>query len=123
MIGQADHCRRRPCLARLARWRIPETKNNAVVVVPLVAPAVAMLQERREAANGGPWVFFRATGAARIYERHKGRGERIVERAGLVDLRVHDLRRSLGSWMAGQNTSLTIVGKVLGHKIFSFSKR
>ncbi|MEN6451716.1 MAG: tyrosine-type recombinase/integrase, partial [Thermoguttaceae bacterium] len=38
-------------------WRIPETKNNTVVVVPLVAPAVAILQERREAANGSPWVF------------------------------------------------------------------
>jgi integrase len=29
---------------------------------------------------------------------------------------MHDLRRSLGSWMAGQNTSLTIIGKALGHR-------
>ena len=42
--------------------------------------------------------------------------KRILENAGLTDFRVHDLRRSLGSWMAGQNVSLTIVGKVLGHK-------
>lgn len=32
------------------------------------------------------------------------------------DLRPHDLRRSLGSWMAAGNASLQIVGKALGHK-------
>ena len=32
------------------------------------------------------------------------------------DLRPHDLRRSLGSWMAGGNASLQIVGRALGHK-------
>ena len=42
-------------------WRIPETKNNTVVVVPLVAPAVAILQARKEAADGSPWVFPRTS--------------------------------------------------------------
>ena len=96
-------------------WRIPETKNNMVVILPLVAPAVAILQERREAANGSPWVFPGHKHGTHL-QTPQGAWERIVERSGLVDLRTHDLRRSLGSWMAGQNTSLTIVGKVLGHK-------
>jgi integrase len=96
-------------------WRIPETKNNTVVVVPLVAPAMAILQERREAADGSPWVFPGHKQGTHL-RTPQGAWERIVKRAGLVDLRTHDLRRSLGSWMAGQNVSLTIVGKVLGHK-------
>jgi integrase len=96
-------------------WRIPETKNNTVVVVPLVAPAVAILEERRDAANGSPWVFPGHRHGTHL-QTPQGAWERIVERAKLVDLRTHDLRRSLGSWMAGQNVSLTIVGKVLGHK-------
>ena len=96
-------------------WRIGETKSNTVVVVPLVAPAVAILQERREAINGSPWVFPGHKQGTHL-RTPQGAWERIVKRAGLVDLRTHDLRRSLGSWMAGQNTSLTIVGKVLGHK-------
>ena len=43
--------RRRPS-GRL--WRIPETKNGTVVVVPLVAPAVAILQARPAADERFP---------------------------------------------------------------------
>jgi len=32
------------------------------------------------------------------------------------NLRIHDLRRTLGSWQARAGASLTIVGKSLGHK-------
>ena len=38
-------------------WRIPETKSGKPVVVPLVAEAVALLSQRKESANGSPWVF------------------------------------------------------------------
>ena len=31
------------------------------------------------------------------------------------DLRMHDLRRTQGSWQAAMNVSLAIVGKSLGH--------
>jgi len=36
--------------------------------------------------------------------------------SGLVDLRVHDLRRSLGSWMASTGASTTVTMKALGHR-------
>jgi integrase len=36
--------------------------------------------------------------------------------APLHDLRIHDLRRTLGSWQAVQGASLPIIGKSLGHK-------
>ncbi|MCA3269505.1 MAG: recombinase XerD, partial [Thalassospira sp.] len=32
------------------------------------------------------------------------------------DLRIHDLRRSLGSWQASTGASGYIIGKSLGHK-------
>jgi integrase len=32
------------------------------------------------------------------------------------DLRIHDLRRTLGSWQAKQGASLAIIGKSLNHK-------
>jgi hypothetical protein len=41
---------------------------------------------------------------------------RIRERAGLKDVRIHDLRRTLGSWQAAGGTSLPIIGKGLGHR-------
>ena len=36
--------------------------------------------------------------------------------AGFRDLRLHDLRRTLGSWQAATGASLPIIGKSLGHK-------
>jgi integrase len=36
--------------------------------------------------------------------------------ARLADLRLHDLRRTLGSWQAASGASLVIIGKSLGHK-------
>lgn len=35
---------------------------------------------------------------------------------GLPDIRIHDLRRSLGSWQAVTGASGYIIGKSLGHK-------
>lgn len=32
------------------------------------------------------------------------------------DLKIHDLRRTLGSWLDSSGTSLPIIGKVLNHK-------
>ena len=33
-----------------------------------------------------------------------------------IDLRIHDLRRTLGSWAAANNTSLSTIGAMLGHR-------
>ena len=41
---------------------------------------------------------------------------RILERAGIDDLRIHDLRRTLGSWQAKTGASLVTIGKSLNHK-------
>ena len=41
--------------------------------------------------------------------------KRIISRARLKDVRIHDLRRTMGSFMAAGNTSTVIIGKALGH--------
>jgi integrase len=97
-----------------AYWRIPETKAGMPVVVPLVAPALTILMARADMANGSPWVFPGRKG--KHIANPKDAWKRLVKHAGLSDVRPHDLRRSLGSWMAGQNTSLPIIGRALGHK-------
>ena len=50
-----------------------------------------------------------------LAEPRKG-WERILKRAGIADLRIHDLRRTLGSWQAKTGASLAIIGKSLNHK-------
>ncbi len=39
-----------------------------------------------------------------------------ISMAGLRDLRIHDLRRTLGSWMAGTGASTVMIGKQLNQK-------
>jgi len=41
---------------------------------------------------------------------------RIRAAAGLDDLRIHDLRRTVGSWLVRDGASLHLVGSVLNHK-------
>lgn len=41
---------------------------------------------------------------------------RIRKAAGLEDLRLHDLRRTVGSWLVQGRESLHLVGQVLNHK-------
>jgi len=41
--------------------------------------------------------------------------QRIRKAANLEDVRLHDLRRTVGSWLAQSNNSLHLIGKVLNH--------
>ena len=54
-------------------------------------------------------------GPGHLAEPKKG-WQRILARAAIADLRIHDLRRTLGSWQAKQGASLAIIGKSLSHK-------
>lgn len=96
-------------------WRIPKTKNNEPVTLPLAGPALDLLKERR-ADVSGPWVF----PSNRKGQQHIGEPrvpwKRVLDRAGITDLHMHDLRRTLGSWQAGTGASLPIIGRSLGHK-------
>jgi integrase len=102
---------------RLAQWRIPESvaKGGATLIIPLVPAAVELLQRRRLAGNGSPWVFPSRGKTGHLVEV-KGGWKRVLTRAGLADLRPHDLRRTLGSWQAMQGASLQVIGKSLGHQ-------
>lgn len=98
-------------------WRITKTKNGQPQVIPLQAPELNILAVRRK-VHKGPWVFpgreNRSSGGHMV---NPMRGwKRILDRAGLKDLRLHDLRRTLGSWMADTGSAENIIGKTLGHK-------
>jgi len=97
-------------------WRIPETKNGTPQNVTLSPVAVTLLAERKVAAEDSAVYVFPSHGkTGHLMEPRKG-WVRILERAGLDDLRIHDLRRTLGSWQAKTGASLAIIGKSLNHK-------
>ncbi len=92
-----------------AEWRIPETKNGTPQTVALCPEAGQILASR---PREGDYVFPGPGKRGHLVEPKKG-WTRILKRAGIQDLRIHDLRRTLGSWQAKTGASLTIIGKSL----------
>jgi integrase len=94
-------------------WRIPNTKNGTPQTIPLGKDELAIL-ERRNLLATGPWVFPGRSSSGHMAEP-QAPWERICRRAGIKDLRMHDVRRTLGSWMVDTGASLPIIGKTLNH--------
>lgn len=97
-----------------AEWRIHETKNGTPQTVTLSPEAIEILSNRK-ASDNGEFVFPGFGKVGHLMEPKKG-WKRILERAGIDNLRIHDLRRTLGSWQAKTGASLAIIGKSLNHK-------
>jgi integrase len=98
-----------------AEWRIPETKNGDPLTVALSMQAIEILNDRRAKTNS-EWVFPSDGSASGHLADPKKAWQRILARAEIKDLRIHDLRRSLGSWQASTGASGYVIGKSLGHK-------
>jgi len=92
-----------------AELRIPDTKSGTPHVVPLIKTVVEILMNRQESKTS-QFVFPSTGKTGHLVEPKKG-WIRIKERAGITDLRLHDLRRSLGSWQAITGASLPMIGK------------
>lgn len=94
-------------------WRII-TKGNSAQTVTLSPEVIDILANRKLSAQS-KWVF-PGTGKTGHLVEPKKAWQRLLERAGLTDLRIHDLRRTLGSWQAKTGASLLTIGKSLNHK-------
>ncbi len=98
-----------------AEWKIPETKNGDSLTLPLSQNAVEILERRRQDTHS-QWVFPADASKSGHFSDPKRAWQRVLTRAGIKDLRIHDLRRSLGSWQASTGASGFVIGKSLGHK-------
>ena len=97
-------------------WTIPGSKAKAKdnITVPLTDAAVDVLQASAEASGAKGWVFPGSGATGHLVEPKKG-WQRLLQRAGIDDLRIHDLRRSLASFQIDAGVSLAVIGKGLGH--------
>ena len=82
-------------------------------MVHLGGPAVAVLRGI-ERAKGNPWVIAGRRPGTRIASLHFP-WSRIRRRAGLDDVRLHDLRHSFASGGLLVGEGLPMIGKLLGH--------
>ena len=97
-----------------AEWRIPQTKAGRPHLLPLPDALVALLRRVPRVAEN-PYVFVGQDGAGHL-QNMKRAWDRIRTTAGIQDVRFHDLRRTVGSWLAGSGESLSLIGKVLNHR-------
>jgi integrase len=97
-------------------WTIPGSKAKAgdSIAVPLTDAAIEVLQSRAETSGAQGWVFPGPGKTGHLVEPKKG-WQRLLQRAGIDDLRIHDLRRSLASFQIDAGVSLAVIGKGLGH--------
>lgn len=96
-------------------WFISETKNGDPLRVPLVSKVIDILKERLQKYGQREWVFEGKGSTGHLVEPKKG-WKRILDRAGIKELRIHDLRRTVGSWQAATGANSYIIGGTLGHK-------
>jgi integrase len=89
------------------------TKNGEPLLAPLSDLALDRLRMIPR-TSGNPYIICgRDRGT-----HHKGLHamlERIKKRSGLTNIRTHDIRRTVGSWLAQSGVSLHLIGDVLNH--------
>jgi len=104
-------------------WRIPISKSGRARYVPLSDGALLLLRQRQfEVAEGCPWIFanpesgepFKCITNAWVTARL---------RAGMPELRIHDLRHSFASFLINNGRSLYEVQKILGHSSAKMTER
>ena len=114
-------------------WAIAKTKNGEPMILPLTPRAVAILRERWERAPrhkapaknrsgkdtrkpASAWVFPMKGEPTRCISDLDNAWRRVCEKTGIEGVRIHDLRRTVGSWATQAGSPLPAVGMLLGHR-------
>lgn len=93
--------------------RLGQTKSGRTHYVPISSAAKEII-EALPKKEGNPYLFPGRRGVTPLLHINKSWAE-IRKAAKLNDVRLHDLRRTVGSWLATQGHSLLLIGKVLNH--------
>jgi integrase len=96
-------------------WNLPAwaSKNKKALSIALVPVAVDVLKKIERMDD--TWIFPANSRSGHIETPTKA-WERVKKHADLRDVRIHDLRRTLGTTLAINGASAHIIAKALGHK-------
>lgn len=93
---------------------VGQTKNGEPVLAPLSNAAITQLKLIAR-IEGNPYVICGKVTAQHL-KNLRSAWMRVRAAAGLEDVTLHDLRRTVGSWLVREGSSLHLVGAVLNHK-------
>jgi integrase len=96
-------------------WTIPVSKNGDAYDVGLTAKALEVLRRRYKEKTDSEFIFPSRSKTGHVVDLKK-EWHKFRTRCGLADVRVHDLRRTKGSYMAISGESLQKIAGTLGHK-------
>ena len=88
------------------------------VALPVTAPIALALGSAMEWSDGEHIISYRGSQGGDV----KKAFARTVERAGLEDVRIHDLRRTAASWMAQNGATMSQIAAVLRDRIETVEK-
>ena len=106
-----------------AVWKIPDTKNDTAHTILLTSAELQILQARFNNRRSFEFVFPGTGTKSRHLTDPKKGWRRILKRAGIENLHLHDLRRTLGSYMELTGASLSVIGNALNHKDVSTTRK
>lgn len=94
-------------------WTIPanEYKTRKTQEISLDDAAIAIIEKYRQGRTTGFVFNFKTSIAKRVNVAMK----KILDIAQIKDFRVHDLRRTIGTWMLSTGAPIAVVSKKLGH--------
>lgn len=97
-------------------WTIPgeKMKNNQSLTLALSQVELDLLKARRQKPPG-EWVF-PGEGRTGHFVEPKRAWARLLKRARIEGLHIHDLRRSLASFMANSGADVSLIRSALNHK-------
>ena len=98
----------------LMQITIYETKNTKPLYLPITDEALAVI-EGIPVVEGNNYLFAGKKEGTHLKD-FKRQWKRVRKKADVMDIRWHDLRRTLGSWLAQSGNSLHLIAKVLNHK-------
>ena len=100
---------------------VPRSKNGQARCIQLNTAAIELLKSVPR-TDSNPYIFPAAT-TGRPMPYLFFPWDRIRKRAGLTDLRLHDLRHSFASFLVNKDKKLYVVQELLGHKNYRTTQR
>lgn len=93
---------------------LPTTKNRRPHVVGLTREAIAVI-EAMPKIDGNPHIFCGRVKGSPL-TTIKSPWKNVKNTAGIPDINIHDIRRTVGSWLAQQGESIAVIKSLLNHR-------
>ena len=89
--------------------------KNAYRTLPLAEDTISVLKEQRRKVGSCPWVFPSPTGGPISTDSVLHMLHRVLKRAGLPKVRLHDLRHTFATLALQNGVDIKTVSGMLGH--------